>query len=557
MRGLSTLNGYITPSKTAVRKSVVMPLQGGRGHPCKHLCNGSRLKYNGRARLLPSWRRHGSAGASPSRAIRELDKVAEDMFTGAGRFQSAGRLRGVGLLAITLFFFWQCALVQSQQSNPSSELKWHVGCELFQMLLEERGMATIQSLEVSLTSPRDSVIVLTGDLRRLRSDIVVNLIPFVKRGGNVLIATDQHNLMPGIGEIKAGPVVATRVEDRYLDFKDCIRIQDIDTSHESMVGVREIVSNRTAWLSLPINSAGVNYFRWQVIASLPSDCLPSISSNHPLIAVGTGSSQVAGVMVLIADTSILTNGMIWHGDNATFAIRLSELLGRGKKTGLCFVVDGRVLSSYQGRMRPQTPNISANRTNEQPVPRIQDLPDTDLETKLRMANHVLKSVADSNILNEAMARQPRPVDTKRYVLAVLVLFAVAGVLVLLAYLIRRIPALLRLQPTIPHRSAFEMESGLRQRNSQYGPAAFILAREFCKECSGTSGEKGWRNQATGFHHSGAIPNDKAFREKLEYVRSFEISNLVPRVSEKEFLKLGKTIHELRQALQSPKIDSAT
>ncbi len=525
MRGLSTLDGYRTPSKTAVRRVVDMLLQGGRGS-CR------AWVWLGRSRSLP-------------------------LKYSARRFQSAARLNAVCSLVIILFFFWQCAFVQSQQTNPSNELKWHVGCELFQMLLEERGMATIQSLESSLNSPADSVIVLTGDLTRLRSDIVANLVLFVKRGGNVLIATDQPNLMPGLGEIKAGPVVALRVDDRYFDFKDCIRIQDIDTSHESMTGVKEIVANRTAWLSLPTNSARVNSLRWQVIASLPSDCLPSNSSNQPLIAVGTGSSQVAGVMVLIADTSVVTNGMIWHGDNASFAIRLSELLGRGKKTGLSFMVDGRVLASYRGRMQPPPPNISSNRTNEQPVPRIQDIPNTDLETKLRMANHILKSVADSNILNEAMAKQPRSVDSKLYVFAVLALVAAAGGLLFLAYLLRRVPALLKLQPTIPHHSAFEMDSGLKQRNSQYGPAAFILAREFCKECSGTIDEKGWRNKATGFHHSGAIPNDKTFRDKLEYVRSFEISNLVPRVSEKEFLKLGKTIHELRQALQSPKIDRAT
>ena len=42
----------------------------------------SELKNEGRARLLPSWRRHGSAGASPSRVMNWLDKVDEDMFTG-------------------------------------------------------------------------------------------------------------------------------------------------------------------------------------------------------------------------------------------------------------------------------------------------------------------------------------------------------------------------------------------------------------------------------------------------------------------------------------------
>ena len=42
----------------------------------------NELKNKGSARLLPSWRRHGSAGASPSRVMNRLDKVDEDMFTG-------------------------------------------------------------------------------------------------------------------------------------------------------------------------------------------------------------------------------------------------------------------------------------------------------------------------------------------------------------------------------------------------------------------------------------------------------------------------------------------
>ena len=418
-------------------------------------------------------------------------------------------------------------------------------------------MSIMQSLESSLDSPSNSVIVVTGDLRRLPSDIGVRLVQFVSRGGNVLLASDQPRRMTGIGEIKAGQVVSTHAEDRYLDFKDCVRILNIDSSHPSMQGVNEIVSNRTAWLALPPKTSSIDGLRWQVIATLPPDCLPSESSEQPLIVVGNRKEQAAGLLFVIADTSVLTNGMLWHGDNSTFAIRVSDLLGRGQKTHMSFVADGRVLSNYIDRIQPPTPKISSNRTNEQSFPRIQDLSESDLETMLRVANHVLKNVADSNILNEAMANQPRPVNIRLYSRAVLAMFSAAAVLLILAYVLRRIPSILKRQPIIPHVSAFEMDSVSRQRSSQYGPAAFILAREFCKECSGTSGEKEWRNQATSFRHSEAIPNDKAFREKLEYVRSFEISNLVPKVSEKEFLKLGKTIHELREALRPPKIAGAT
>ena len=451
---------------------------------------------------------------------------------------------------IAMLFLLHCTFVQAQQFNSSNDHKWHVGCELFQMLLEERGLTMMQSVESSLNTPSNSIIVVNGDLLRFPPEIMTSLVSFVRRGGNVLIATDQPKFMPGIGEVKAGPVVSNRAENKYLDFSDCLRIEDIDTSHELMFGVREIVSNRTAWLVLPTGFAASISLRWRVIASLPPGCLPAASSEQPLIAVGIGPSQNAGVMVMIADTSILTNGMMWHGDNSTFAIRLAELLGRGQKTHMSFVVDGRVLSSYKERIQPPSP-MSLNRTNRQSLPGTQELPNTDFATRLRIANHVIKSVADSNILNEALANQPRPVNATRYSLAVLAMLAVVGVLLILVYLLRRVPAIMQRVPIVPHLSAFEMDTSSKQRSSQYGPAAFILAREFCKECSGKIGEKEWKSEAASFRPSVSIPNDKAFRDKLEYVRSFEICKLVPRVSEMEFLKLGKTIHELRESLRPP------
>ena len=99
---------------------------------------------------------------------------------------------------ITLFFLLQCTSVQAQQSILPNELRWHFGLELFQMLLEERGMTIMQSLESSLDSPSNSVIVVTGDLRRLPSDIGGRLVQFVRRGGNVLLASDQPRRMTGI-----------------------------------------------------------------------------------------------------------------------------------------------------------------------------------------------------------------------------------------------------------------------------------------------------------------------------------------------------------------------
>jgi hypothetical protein len=461
------------------------------------------------------------------------------------------------LLSSILAFFLVCLIpapALSQAIDQGKDAKWHVGCELFQMLLEERGLTQMQPLESSFETPKTSVIVLAGDLRRLRVDVWTRIAQFVKRGGNVLIATDQGRVMSGIGEIRPGPVVSLDLRDQYLEFKDCIRIHDIDSLHPAMLGVNEIVSNRTAWLILHSNVTASNVFQWKSVASLPGKCNPATSSGQPVIAIGSTNVENSGMLALVADTSILSNGMIWHGDNATFAIRISELLTEGRRSGLSFIVDGRVMGRYRERMQPSERSTTSNDREEQNIPMMQQMPETDLETKLRMANHVLKSVADSNILNEALANQPRPMNPRLYTFIVLGILASLGALWCLVYLLRRVPTFLARQPVVPHVSAFQMDAGSMNRNSQFGPAAFILAREFCRECSGSSGERDWKNKATGFQFSFAVPNDKVFKEKLEYVRSFEISNLVPRVSEKEFLKLGKTIQELREALRPPKID---
>ena len=49
---------------------------------CRDCAGQADQGSNGKARLLPSWRRNGSAGASPSRSMNWLGKVNVKMFTG-------------------------------------------------------------------------------------------------------------------------------------------------------------------------------------------------------------------------------------------------------------------------------------------------------------------------------------------------------------------------------------------------------------------------------------------------------------------------------------------
>ena len=66
--------------------------------------------------------------------------------------------------------------------------EWHFRHELFQMLLEERGLKVAESLDAALESPRDSVIVMIGKLGRVHSANAENLSTFAERGGAVLLA---------------------------------------------------------------------------------------------------------------------------------------------------------------------------------------------------------------------------------------------------------------------------------------------------------------------------------------------------------------------------------
>ena len=50
--------------------------------PLNIVAMSNALETNGRVRLLPSLRRNGLAGASPSRAMNGLGKVEENMFRG-------------------------------------------------------------------------------------------------------------------------------------------------------------------------------------------------------------------------------------------------------------------------------------------------------------------------------------------------------------------------------------------------------------------------------------------------------------------------------------------
>ena len=60
-----------------------------------------------------------------------------------------------------------------------------------------------------------------------------------------------------------------------------------------------------------------------------------------MIAEWKSRKRGGGRLVLMADHSILINGMLWHGDNARLAVNLADWLSTGERKEVAFIVDGK------------------------------------------------------------------------------------------------------------------------------------------------------------------------------------------------------------------------
>ena len=73
------------------------------------------------------------------------------------------------LLSLILFTSTADAFAIQQAGPARTDDRWHLGYDLFQMLLEEQGLTSEQSWDVALSSPSESVVVVCGDLRQIHS----------------------------------------------------------------------------------------------------------------------------------------------------------------------------------------------------------------------------------------------------------------------------------------------------------------------------------------------------------------------------------------------------
>ena len=437
-----------------------------------------------------------------------------------------------------LFACWLCtarpnqACAQTGQTAPADEA-WPFQFDLFQLLLEERGLVEMADFDEAFSMPTDAVIVLANPTPQASVPWVA-LHQFVQEGGTILLAAEQPMRPVGIGQFMMGPVRATEPSARYGVFDDCVQVTDISNVDRLFNGIFTVVTNRSTWF-LP-DPRGP--FEWSSIARFPRNSLPYASRGEPLLALGRPTAGGAGIIIVSADASLFTNGMLWHGDNTLLAIRIAAALCEGNRKRLVFMADGQVLGNAKQRFqKPENaghPNLGAN----------PPLPEPRLSQFLKLANAVAKEVADSNVINESLKQRPRNVRPARYFRALLVVLTVSLLMWLLYKLLTRRP----LRPTLLRRrrmrSAHELGTTNGHEPHDYRQSASYLAREFCWQLTGSRHSTDWQKYAARL--LAASPSLDGF-EQRELTRIIDIASRGCRepISSAAFQQLGRTIAILR------------
>lgn len=462
----------------------------------------------------------------------------------------------LALLVCSNLFFAPC---RAQPPSDQNDANWHFAFDLFEMLLEDRGLQIRSDLQSALAAPKQSVLVVTGSQPAISTNDWRRLGEFVLNGGALLLASDNSISLPGIGQFSKGPVTSNNPDDQYRGFSDCLKIVP-NVNSEDFSGVSRIVTNRSGWF-VPDSSGLLD---WNVLAPLPIDCRPSASRNCAVLSVGRWAHD-NGIAVLSADAGLFSNGMMWHGDNAIAAIRVSEMLcDSGTRSQLVFFADGQVLDSYHNR-------VKLNQNEDVPMPPV---PEPELKRALRLANAIAKEVAESNVLNEALKQRPRGIQPLRYFRAFLYLVAILVLCGIIWALIssKALQAVFLAPRTM--RSAYEMREHASSVADDFRNSVGYLARDFCWELTGSRNTADWQKYLAALMSSaqtppklpskvattglpvsnGSFPNGAILTkiEQHELMRIIDIAcrGCHTRISSQEFQLMGNSISKLRGKLRT-------
>ena len=467
-------------------------------------------------------------------------------------FMQASRL----LLHLLLMFGFVTTLptLPAQSSFPgvpSNPPTWYLGYNGFRMLLEERGLTASTDLSRTLSTPSESVVVMFGNLSEISRTEWLRLRRFVSQGGSLLVASERAFQLPGVTTFSLGSATTTRAADQYEGYADCIALSDLNTNHPLAKGLRHIIVNKTGWLSRSQDTS----LDWQVIASLPDDCSPQAAQGQPVLLTGLDPIEGRGVMILSADQSLFSDGMLWHGDNSLLAIQACDLLCRGQRKWLTVYENGSTLPSYLQAAAPPSA-IPPVPPATPPVPPNVDPPEPELATMLKIANKVIDEVQESNILNETLKDRPRNVRPVAWLRTMLL---IALILFTLFILWRMSQTRWNLIPNRHSRflqSMYGVHSANQLQASEFGAAAEVWSRDLCRELTGSDVETVWQKVLSDAKHPDVASLPRSLRKGLMELVSIATRGCRIHISRRKFQSMGRTIQAIRLLHRSKRAASA-
>jgi hypothetical protein len=426
------------------------------------------------------------------------------------------------------------ALAQTGQPD------WQFGYQLFHLLLEQKGMYSVSDFREPMDRrPRQSAIVLFGDLNRIPTDLRSRLEKFIASGGIVLVASDEDSFFKSLFQISDGPFEVENEESAYQGFRDCPVVKAFQPDTPILDGVNSLVANRSGAISRLDDRLG----SWSILARLPNsvDQRMRRRSQIPLIAELKSRSRGGGRLLLIADHSILINGMLWHGDNAKLAVNLADWLSTGGRQEVVFIVDGEPVKA----MLTLPPEVSDD------LPPLEDLPTptwndlwnllkNDPWTFLKFLNRFSAAMEDANVMNELLANQPVDLPTPRYRQA---LYIAAGILAAI-YILRLMGKIGARPTTRPPRSVEQsaVVSQLRTLSSgELHSAGRELAQSALRQLTGSSDPQDWSIPVHDVEIEASFIHRKFVRENLKQLKKLATNSKRAETSPKDLKRLAKLI----------------
>lgn len=442
--------------------------------------------------------------------------------------------------------------LQAQAFDTNDE-NWVYRYDIFQAFLQRDGLDPTTTIADALNAPSESTIILMGDVQRSRIQTWINLKDFVESGGRLLIAPDNFHSSVYFGTVQPGPALATEPESMFSGYEDCIRVSRFRLNHPLVTGLKELITNRTG----AISSTGITG-DWRQLAFLPDDCQPSLYSGKAIL--GISETETDGAIVLLADPSVVSNGMFLFADNGEFTNRLANFLSEGDRSVLYFAIDNRPLKAIPGIGIPRSPRRDSDqsiRNDTPPTP-----PDPQFQTLLEVANSALQELATPQAINSQLKDQPRDFNKRQYAATIITCLAILFVAWLVSRLVSRTTSWITLRRPQTRATVETMLLDGHPKDVRNRIASETLAREFCRCWTGDSKVSEWRQWLDDLRHVDRDSLPSRDRVTLESILAIAVFGGKTSMPDDELSKLAQQIcdmlHRYRQtATLSPASSSHT